>query len=271
MIKLPRSSYYYKPRPKMPAAQRLITRIEEIIETFPGYGYRRVTRQLQREGVRINHKKVFRIMRTRGLTRKPKRRWVKTTDSNHSCRIYPNLLQHHTVTAINQVWVADITYISIMTAFVYLAVILDLFSRKAIGYCIAQTLETSLCLSALKMAIATRTPPPHVIHHSDRGVQYAAHEYVDTLQAYHFQISMARKGNPYDNAAAESFMKTLKSEEVYLWEYRSLADVQKRLSYFIEQVYNRKRLHSSLGYRPPDEFEALFLLQQNSQPLCLTT
>lgn len=271
MIKLPRSSYYYKPISKMPTPQRLIARIEEIIEEFPGYGYRRVTRQLQREGLRINHKRVLRIMRTRGLTRKPKRRWVKTTDSNHSCKIYPNLLQNNPVTTINQVWVADITYISIMTAFVYLAVILDLFSRKAIGYGIAQTLETSLCLSALRMALANRRPFPGVIHHSDRGVQYASQQYVDTLRAYHFQISMARKGNPYDNAAAESFMKTLKSEEVYLWEYRSLADVQKRLPYFIEQVYNQKRLHSSLGYRPPEEFEQLFLLQQNAQPLCLTT
>ncbi len=271
MIKLPRSSYYYTPRPKILAPQRLITRIEEIIEEFPGYGYRRVTRQLQREGLCINHKKVLRIMRNRGLTHKHKRRWVKTTDSNHSCKTYPNLLQNRSVTTINQIWVADITYISIMTAFVYLAVILDLFSRKAIGYCIAQTLETSLCLSALKMASARRRPPPGVIHHSDRGVQYASQEYVDTLRAYHFQISMARRGNPYDNAAAESFMKTLKSEEAYLWEYRSLADVQKRLPYFIEQVYNRKRLHSSLGYRPPDEFEKLVLLHQNSQPPCLTT
>ncbi len=270
MIKLPRSSYYYTAKLKLPAPQRLITRIEEIIEEFSGYGYRRVTRQLQREGVRINHKKVFRIMRTRGLTRKPKRRWVKTTDSNHSCKTYPNLLQNHPVTTINQVWVADITYISIMTAFVYLAVILDLFSRKVIGYCIDTILETSLCLSALHMAIATRRPPPGVMHHSDRGVQYASQEYVDTLHAYHFQISMARKGTPYDNASAESFMKTLKSEEVHLWEYRTLADVQKRLPYFIEQVYNRKRLHSSLGYRSPDEFEQLFLLHQNSQPPCLT-
>jgi putative transposase len=151
-----------------------------------------------------------------------------------------------------------------MTAFVYLAVILDLFSRRSICYGIAQTLETSLCLSALTMAIARRTPPRLVIHLLVQGVQYASREYVDTLHTYLFQISMARKGNPYDNAAAESFMKTLKSEEVYMWEYRSLADVQKRLPYFTEQVYNQKRLHSSLGYRPPDEFEELFLLHQNS-------
>jgi putative transposase len=271
MIALPRSSYYYKPNGKAPDQKQLIDRIEALIEEFPGYGYRRVTRQLQREGVCINHKKVLRIMRLRGLTRKPKRRWVKTTDSNHSCTIYPNLLPYQPVSALNQVWVADITYISIISAFVYLAVILDLFSRKAIGYGIAKTLETSLCRSALMMAIATRRPPRNVIHHSDRGVQYASHEYVATLRSHHFQISMARKGNPYDNAAVESFMKTLKSEEVYLWEYRSLADVQKRLPHFIEQVYNRKRLHSSLGYKPPDEFEEQFLLHHNSQPPCLTT
>jgi putative transposase len=166
MIKLPRSSYYYTPKNNMFDQKQLIDRVEAIIEEFPGYGYRRVTRQLQREGLRINHKKVLRIMQNRGLTRKPKRRWVKTTNSNHSCKIYPNLLPNRPLTAINQVWVADITYISIMTAFVYLAVILDLFSRKAIGYCIAQTLETSLCLSALKMAIATRNPPQDIIHHS---------------------------------------------------------------------------------------------------------
>jgi putative transposase len=148
--------------------------------------------QLQRDGLRTNHKKVFRIMRNRGLTLKPQRRWVKTTDSNHSCKTYPELLQNHPVTTINQVWVADITHISIMTVFVYLAVILDLFSRKAIGYCIAQTLETSLFLSALRMALTTPNQPRDVIHPSDRGVQYAAQEYINTLRSYHFQISMAR-------------------------------------------------------------------------------
>jgi len=271
MLKLPRSSYYYKPKGTKPDEQEITIRIEEVIEEFPGYGYRRVARQLHREHVQVNHKKVLRIMRERGLTRKRKRRFIRTTDSNHSCIIYQNLLQDYSVTALNQVWVADITYIRIMTGFVYLAVILDLFSRKAIGYNISRNLDTTLCLSSLHMAIKGRNPPQGVIHHSDRGVQYASSDYVDTLRSHKFLISMARRGNPYDNATAESFIKTLKTEEVYLWEYRTLADVQKRLPYFIEQVYNQKRLHSSLGYRPPNEFEQMFLLTKKSQTPCLAT
>ena len=271
MLNLPRSSYYYKRKAVQSDDQEIMNRIEEIIEEFPGYGYRRVTRQLHREHIQVNHKKVLRIMRERGLTRKRKRRFIRTTDSNHSGKIYPNLLKNCSVTALNQVWVADITYIRIMTAFVYLAVILDLFSRKAIGYCISRNLDTALCLSALHMALKSRNLPKGVIHHSDRGVQYASLDYVNLLRSHQFVISMARKGNPFDNATAESFIKTLKTEEVYLWEYRTLADVQKRLPYFIEQVYNQKRLHSSLNYRPPNEFEQMFLSTQKPQLPCLTT
>jgi putative transposase len=164
--------------------------------------------------------------------------------------------------------VSDITYISIQSAFVYLAVILDLFSRKAVGYAISRNIDTALSLEALMVAIVNRKPQKGIIHHSDQGVQYA-HDYVDTILEYGFQISMARKGNPYDNATAESFMKTLKTEEVYLWEYRTLADVQLRLPYFIEQVYNHKRLHSSLGYLPPVEFEELFLKTHKPCPATL--
>lgn len=271
MINLPRSSYYYKRKVIQSDDQEIITRIEEIIEEFPGYGYRRVTRQLHREHIQVNHKKVLRIMRERSLTRKRKRRFIRTTNSTHSWIIYPNLLKNHSVTALNQVWAADITYIRIMTTFVYLAVILDQFSRKAIGYYISRNLDTALCLSALHMAIKSRNPPQGVIHHSDRGVQYASREYVTLLHSHKFLISMARKGNPFDNAMAESFIKTLKTEEVYLWEYRTLADVQKRLPYFIEQVYNQKRLHSSLDYRPPNEFEQIFLSTQKPKPPCRTT
>ena len=271
MLNLPRSSYYYKRKGTQSDDQELIKQIEEIIEAFPGYGYRRVTRHLHRENIPINHKKVLRIMRERNLTRKKKRRFIRTTDSKHSYKIYPNLLNECSVTALNQVWVADITYIRITTAFVYLAVILDLFSRKAIGYCISRNLDTSFCLSALTMAIKSRHPPKGVMHHSDRGVQYASHDYVAMLQSYQFVISMSRKGNPFDNATAESFMKTLKTEEVHLWEYRTLADVQKRLPYFIEQVYNQKRLHSSLDYRPPDEFEQMFLSNKQPQNPCLAS
>lgn len=154
------------------------------------------------------------------------------------------------------------TYIRISTGFVYLAVILDLFSRKVIGYAVSKNIDTDLSLKALEMAIQNRNPSSGVIHHSDQGVQYAAHRYINRLKFYHFKISMSRKGNPYDNATAESFMKTLKTEEVYLWEYRTLEDVQKRIPYFIEQVYNLKRLHSSLGYRPPDEYEKIHIKNQ---------
>ena len=170
----------------------------------------------------------------------------------------------------NQVWAADITYIGIRNGFVYLAVILDLFARRAIGYSISRNIDTVLCLAALNMAIVNRNPPKGVIHHSDRGVQYASHDYVKALLQYGFLISMSRKGNPYDNATAESFFKTLKVEEVYLWEYRTLEDVQIRLPFFIQEVYNHKRLHSSLGYRPPVEFEELFFKNHKPWPTALT-
>jgi putative transposase len=257
-MNLPRSTYYHKPKNRTGDDWKLIKRIEEIIVEFPGYGYRRVTHELHRRDVAVNHKKVLRIMRQQRLTRKPKRRWIRTTNSNHCCRVYPNLLKNLAVTGPNQVWVADITYIAIQAAFVYLAVILDLFARKAIGYAISRFIDTALCLETLGMAIQMRKPPKGVIHHSDQGVQYASHDYVGTLLSHGFRISMARRGNPYDNAAAESFIKTLKTEEVHLWEYRTITDVHNRLPYFIEEVYNRKRLHSALGYRPPVEFEKLF-------------
>jgi putative transposase len=268
-MNLPRSTYYYKSKNKPDGEQALIARIEAIIEEFPGYGYRRVTRTLHRRGFRDNHKKVLRVMNEHGLTKKPKRRWVRTTNSNHSHRIYPNLAQNLLVTGVNQLWVADITYIAILSGFVYLAVILDLFARRVVGHALSRSIDTALCLEALRMALALRRPPTGIVHHSDRGVQYASHDYVEKLLANGFRISMARKGNPYDNAAAESFIKTLKSEEVYLWEYRTMDDVQNRLPYFIEDVYNRKRLHSSLGYLPPVEFEEMFN-NAKSCPVTLT-
>src|SRR3990167_10596112 len=269
-MNLSRSTYYHKSKSKNISDAALTSLIEEIVEEFSGYGYRRVTLELGRRGIPVNHKKVLRIMQERGILCKPKRRYVRTTDSNHSFHIYPNLLEERTVTDINQVWVADITYIRIIYGFVYLAVILDLFSRKAIGYAVSKNIDTSLTLTALHMAVESRQPPRGVIHHSDRGVQYASNDYVGILNRYGFRISMARKGNPYDNAVAESFMKTLKSEEVYLWEYQTLSDVQKRLPYFIEHVYNQKRLHSSLGYRPPDEFERMHLKTQKTCLIALT-
>lgn len=271
-MNLPRSSYYYRPKtPETSSEQRVLTdRIEGIAEEFPRYGYRKVTVQLRREGLLVNHKRIQRIMRERGLGVKKRRRFVKTTDSHHPYPVYPNLIKNHAMTGINQVWVADLTYIRITMAFVYLAVILDLYSRRAIGYALSDQINTDLTLTALQMALQRRDPPAGVIHHSDRGVQYAAHEYIDVLQAYQFRISMSRKGNPYDNAAVESFMKTLKTEEVYLWEYQTIEDAQRRLSYFIEDVYNQKRLHASLGYRPPAEYEASLLAPETFNHPCLT-
>lgn len=262
-MNLSRRSYYYKPKDK-PSEVALKTRIGDICLEFPRYGYRRVTKELHRKGWIVNHKKVARIMREKGWQCKPfKKKWINTTNSNHEFTIYPNLVKDLKIDSIDQVWVADITYIRILTSFVYLSVILDAFSRKAIGYALSRSIDTSLTLNALRMAIHNRNPTPGCIHHSDRGVQYACCDYVKELKSYGFQISMSQKGNPYDNAYAESFIKTLKSEEVRLWEYQTMEDVQNRIPYFIEDVYNQKRLHSSLGYRPPCEFETMVTLTQN--------
>jgi putative transposase len=270
-MNLPRRTYYYKPK-AIPSDEALIDRIADICLEFPRYGYRRVTEQLQREGWIINHKKIARIMRENNWSCVPrKKRWIVTTNSNHGLSIYPNLITDLTPITVNQLWVADITYIRILRCFVYVAVILDAFSRKAIGYALSKRLDTRLALGALHMAISDRHPEPGCIHHSDRGVQYASGDYVKELISHGFQISMSRKGNPYDNAYAESFIKTLKSEEVELWEYRTMEDIQERISYFIEDVYNQKRLHSSLDYRPPCEFEAMVMVTQNPCQRALIT
>ena len=194
-----------------------------------------------------------------------KRKWINTTDSNHSLRTYPNMIKHIVADRLNQIWVSDITYIRILTTFVYLAVILDIFSRKVIGYAISKSINDDLTIYALRSAIRQRQPPVGCIHHSDRGVQYASGNYTNILKEHGFQISMSAKGNPYDNAMAESFMKTLKQEEVYLWDYKTFNDVAKRIPIFIEQVYNAKRLHSSIGYLPPDEFEMNFLNKEQQK------
>ena len=276
MLNLTPSSYYYKAKEPPLLVQKqeadLRSRIEEIACEFTRYGYRRITAQLRREGYLANHKKVLRIMKESSLLCVVKRRWIKTTNSNHPYLRFPNLVKDLVIRSLNQVWFADITYIRILTTFVYLSVIIDGLSRKAIGHAISRRLDTQLTLSALKMAIAQRHQLPGCIHHSDQGVQYASEDYVNELRRYKFQISMSRKGNPYDNAMAESFIKTLKYEEVDLWDYRTLADVQKRLPFFIQEVYNKKRLHSSLGYLPPDEFESnLFEKEQNLKSCQLVT
>jgi len=256
---LARSSYYYQPRGALPAKLQtdadLRDRIEELALRFPRYGYRRMTAQLRREGRPVNHKRVLRVMRASDLLVKCRRKWVSTTDSRHGLRVYPNLYAQAPPTGINQVWVADLTYVRLRWEFVYLAVILDAFSRRVVGWALSHSLEADLTLAALRAALTDRRPQRGLIHHSDRGVQYACEEYVKVLTEGGCQISMSRRGNPYDNAQAESFFKSLKYEEVNLSEYRNLEEAASSIGAFIEQIYNRERLHSALGYLPPAEFE----------------
>jgi len=239
---------------------RLRDAIERIVLAFPGYGYRRVTHALAREGWAVIHKRVLRVMREESLLCHLKRRFVPTTDSGHHWRTYPNLMKGLTLTAPNQVWVTDITYIRLPTTFVYLAAILDAYSRRCVGWALSRWIDTDLTLAALTMALVSRQPVPGLIHHSDRGVQYASGLYVERLEGVGARVSMAARGNPYENAQAESFFKTLKHEEVYLKEYRTFEDALMNLEPFIEDVYNTKRLHSRLGYRPPVEFEVAWTM-----------
>jgi putative transposase len=230
--------------------------IQSVALEMRAYGYRPITKELQRRGVLVNHKRVLRLLRHDNLLCMRRQAFVRTTDSNHSLPVYPNLARGLALSNINQLWVSDITYIRLRREFVYLAVILDAYSRRCIGWALSRHIDTQLTLKALRMALANRTVPPGLIHHSDRGVQYAAADYVALLQEHKIQISMSRTGNPYDNAKAERFMRTLKYEEVYLNDYDTLAEVVASVQHFIEAVYNRKRLHSAIGYRPPAEFEA---------------
>ena len=256
---LARSSYYYQPKggsaEKLKADADLQDRIEEICLRFPRYGYRRMTAQLQREGWQVNHKRVLRLMRESDLLVKCRRKWLHTTDSKHGFRVYPNLYRDARPTGINQVWVADLTYIRLLWEFVYLAVILDAYSRRVVGYALSRRLDASLTLAALRAALADRPASAGCIHHSDRGVQYACDDYMKLLAEARFRVSMSRRANPYDNAQAESFFKTLKHEEVNLTQYRNFQEAVASIGDFIEQIYNRERLHSALGYLSPAEFE----------------
>jgi transposase InsO family protein len=272
MIGLSTSTYYYKPKRSRQERERtdadLRDKIEFVQAEYRCWGYRTIRAHLTRHyGLQVNHKRVRRVMRKYDLLRRIRQRFVRTTDSDHAYRVYPNLLKGRTVTGINQVWVADITYIRILTGFVFLAVILDIFSRRVVGWALSKLIDHVLTVAALKMAVQKRNPPHGTIHHSDRGVQYACTEYIDVLRENHFQISMSRTGNPYDNAYAESFMKTLKTEEVYLEEYVDYPDVVERIPQFIESVYNHKRVHSGLNYLPPEEFEAILQDQKRKQEL----
>ena len=261
-----RSWYYKRPCAEEKAHKDVALRdaIERIVLEFPGYGYRRVTAALRREGWSVNHKRVLRIMREESLLCQLKRRFVPTTDSAHSLGIYPNLIKDTRIDGLDEVWISDITYVRLPTTFCYLAAILDAYSRKCVGWHLSRFIDTHLTLSALEMALAARRPAPGLIHHSDQGVQYASSEYVLRLEEADAQISMAAVGNPYENAKAESFFRTLKMEEVYLKDYRTFEEAQENIGEFIEEVYNQKRLHSSLGYLPPVEFEALHALKDRS-------
>jgi putative transposase len=257
MTGLSRAGFYRwrGPHPATPVEMEIRDQMQKLALEWPAYGYRRITSALQRRGWDVNHKRVLRMLREDNLLCVRRRAFVVTTDSRHNLPVYQNLAHQIQPTAINQLWVADITYIRLRTEFVYLAVVLDAFSRRVIGWALGQTLEAQLAVSALRMAILERQPAPGLVHHSDRGVQYASRLYTEMLQQHQARISMSRKGNPYDNAACESFMKTLKYEEVYRNEYRDFHNARASIGEFIERVYNQKRLHSALGYVPPAEFE----------------
>lgn len=255
---LPRSTWYRHcnddllPDPDI----EMRDQIQKIATLRSVYGYRRMTAELGRQGVVANHKRVLRIMREDNLLCIRRRHFIATTDSEHGLLVYPNLARAMVVDGTDQLWVSDITYIRLRGEFIYLAVILDAYSRRVIGWELSRRIDTALTVSALKMALSTRQIKPGLVHHSDRGVQYASAEYTDLLKDAEITISMSRRGNPYDNAQAESFMKTLKYEEVYLSEYANMSEARARISHFLIQVYNRERLHSRIGYVPPEEFEA---------------
>ena len=260
MVKLGRVSRsgFYRFQDAVPSPERdmdLRDAVQRIAVEWPSYGRPRITAELRRRGWQVNPKRVYRLMREDNLLCVRRRKFVVTTDSNHGRKVYSNLARNMILTATDQLWRADITYIRLRDEFVFLAVILDAYSRRVIGWALDRTLEDELPLAALRMALARRTVQPGLVHHSDRGCQYASNDYTDLLKAHQIDISMSRKGNPWDNAACESFMKTLKQEEVYRNEYRDFHEARASIGEFLERVYNQKRLHSALGYVPPAEFE----------------
>ena len=268
LTELSRSSFYRQQQeipPQPDPDMDLRDAIQRIALEMPSYGRPRITAELRRRGWRVNAKRVYRLMREDNLLCVRRRKFVVTTDSEHALPVYRNLARQMVLTDVDQLWVADITYIRLQEEFVFLAVILDACSRRVIGWELDRTLEAKLTLAALRMALSRRTVSPGLVHHSDRGVQYASHDYTDLLKSHGIQISMSRKGNPWDNAACESFLKTLKYEEVYRSEYRDLAEARASIQQFLEQVYNWKRLHSALGYVPPVEFEAHLAAKRNNE------
>jgi transposase InsO family protein len=258
LAQVSRAGFYRSLQEQQPVQEEMEVRstIQQIVlEHRRRYGYRRVTAELRRRGLLVNHKRVARLMREDNLLAVQPRAFVVTTDSKHEFEVYLNLASKLKLTGINQLWVADITYLRLQTEFVYLAVILDGFSRKVVGWALERTLATRLTKAALEQAIAARQPLPGLVHHSDRGLQYASNEYVQVLQEHKIIPSMSRPANPYDNASCESFMKTLKREEIYANTYLDLDHLRTNIEMFIEHYYNHCRLHSALGYQSPAEFE----------------
>jgi putative transposase len=258
LAQVSRAGFYRSLKEQLPVEEEMEVRsaIQEIaLEHRRRYGYRRITAELRRRGMLANHKRVTRIRREDNLLAIQPRAFVVTTDSDHKLEVFLNLASRMKVTGINQLWVADITYIRLRAEFVYLAVILDGHSRKVVGWELERTLASRLAIAALEQALTERRPPPGLVHHSDRGVQYASGDYVRILQKHQMIPSMSRPANPYDNASCESFIKTLKREEIYANEYRDLERLRANIEEFVEQYYNRCRLHSALGYRTPEEFE----------------
>ncbi len=267
-----RAGYYrfLDPEKPVPADMDLRDEMQKVALEWPCYGSRRMVEELKARGWEVNRKRIQRLMREDNLLCVIKRKFVvATTDSRHSLKVYPNRAAEMILTGVDQLWVADITYIRLEEEFVYLAVILDAFSRRVIGWHLGETMEVSLTLHALRMALGQRSVGPGLVHHSDRGVQYASHDYTQLLKDSGIEISMSRKANPWDNAACESFMKTLKYEEVHRTEYRNLAHARASIGTFLEKIYNQKRLHSALSYRSPVEFENSLSMNPSHQQVAV--
>ena len=268
LAQVSRAGFYRSFRKNRPNEEEMEVRSaiqQVVIEHRRRYGYRRVAAELRRRGMVVNHKRVLRLMREDNLLAVQPRAFKVTTDSNHDLEVYLNLADRMKLTGIDQLWVADITYIRLKTEFVYLAVILDGFSRKVVGWALDRTLASRLTVKALEQAIVARRPPHGLVHHSDRGVQYASCEYMQVLKEHRMVPSMSRPANPYDNASCESFIKTLKREEIYANDYRDIEHLHINFELFIQQYYNRHRLHSALGYRPPEEFEEAMCSSENTK------